>query len=529
MATRLTGFSRFLLTLLILGLVAGVGYYLLNKTSVGTKLKDQTQQSAETKTDKPTSTTNSSSNNATSGAFKDAIKIGVVTWGGYAGGQYFNEGFKANSRSRFVKDYGFPVDFKILDDVPVSREAWKNDEVNLLWCTIDALPTEISGLADFDPVVVFQSDWSRGGDAIVVRRGINNVNDLRGKKIAVAEMTPSHSFLLWMLDAANLKTTDVELIKQASAIDAAQLFKSGQVDAAVVWSPDDQASLKAIAGSKILQSTKSASNIIADAFIAKRSWAEANRDKLQKLYEGWMKGAAEINANESNKRKAAKILAESLSGFTEEDAYAAISNTRLATHGDNVNFFGLNPEYKGVTGEQLYSKMTNMYKSLGYAEGKVSNWRIISDPLSIKNTSLTGPDHAAEGQKVFIKVTEEAGKAKEAIATKRVSITFRSGESMLDENAKFIIDREMVEIAKAFANSRIRVEGNTDNVGSLITNQSLSKKRAQAVVDYLVNTHSFNRNRFVVVGNGPDKPVGSNETEDGKSKNRRTDFQLISE
>ena len=237
MATRLTGFSRFLITILILGLIAAAGYFLLNKTNLGSKIKDQAQQ-----------TSNST------GAFKDAIKVGVVTWGGYAGGQYFNEGFKANSRSRFVQEYGFPVDFKILDDVPVSREAWKNDEVNLLWCTIDALPTEIGGLADFDPVVVFQSDWSRGGDAIVARRGINTVNDLKGKKVAVAEMTPSHSFLLWMLEAANLKATDVDIIKQASAIDAAQVFKSGQVDAAVVWSPDDQACLKSVAGSKILQS-----------------------------------------------------------------------------------------------------------------------------------------------------------------------------------------------------------------------------------------------------------------------------------
>ncbi|MBK7609507.1 MAG: hypothetical protein IPI18_21080 [Saprospiraceae bacterium] len=193
MATRLTGFSRFLITILILGLIAAAGYFLLNKTNLGSKIKDQAQQ---TSTSTPgTSSVPSGSSNST-GAFKDAIKVGVVTWGGYAGGQYFNEGFKANSRSRFVQEYGFPVDFKILDDVPVSREAWKNDEVNLLWCTIDALPTEIGGLADFDPVVVFQSDWSRGGDAIVARRGINTVNDLKGKKVAVAEMTPSILFIV---------------------------------------------------------------------------------------------------------------------------------------------------------------------------------------------------------------------------------------------------------------------------------------------------------------------------------------------
>ena len=40
-----------------------------------------------------------------------------------------------------------------------------------------------------------------------------------------------------------------------------------------------------------------------------------------------MRGAAEINGNESNKRKAAKILAENLSGFDEQAAHDAISNT----------------------------------------------------------------------------------------------------------------------------------------------------------------------------------------------------------
>ncbi len=530
MASRLTAFSKFLITLLILGVLFFAGRYFLNNTKIGQDLKKQSSESASKQGQSNDNQT--SSNNGNSGSnelSRDAVKVGVVTWGGYAGGEYFNEGFKANTNSRYYKEYGFPVEFKILDDVPVSREAWKNDEVNLLWCTIDALPTEIAGLTDYDPVVVFQSDWSRGGDAIVARRGINSVADLKGKKIAVAEMSPSHSFLLWMLEAGGLKASDVEIVKQASAIDAAQVFKSQQVDAAVVWSPDDQACIKSVAGARILESTKSASNIIADAFIAKRSWAEKNKDRLQKLYEGWMRGAAEINSNDANKRKAAKILAENFTGFSEDDAYAAINNVRLCTHGDNLDFFGLNPSYKGVTAEQLYSRMTTSYKAIGYAEGKVPNWRTISMPEPQKNTNLTGTEHQSEAQKSFTKVSEAEGKTKEAIATKRVSISFRSGEFQLDENSKYIIDKEFVEIAKAFGNSRIRIEGNTDDVGSRDANVILSKRRAQSVADYLVNTHRMSRNRFVVIGNGPDKPVASNSSEDGKSRNRRTDFELIGE
>lgn len=530
MASRLTAFSKFLITLLILGVLFFAGRYFLNNTQTGQNLKKQGTEATSSSNGQTTTSSGTSSNSkGDSELSRDAVKVGVVTWGGYAGGEYFNEGFKANKESRFYKEYGFPVEFKILDDVPVSREAWKNDEVNLLWCTIDALSTEIGGLANYDPVVVFQSDWSRGGDAIVARRGINSVSDLRGKKIAVAEMSPSHSFLLWMLEAGGLKSGDVEIIKQASAIDAAQVFKSQQVDAAVVWSPDDQACIKAVAGARILESTKSASNIIADAFIAKRSWAEKNRDRLQKLYEGWMKGAAEINSSDANKRKAAQILAANFTGFSEDDAYAAINNVRLCTHGDNVDFFGMNPNYKGVTAEQLYSKMTTTYKAIGYAEGKIPNWRTISYPEAQKATSLTGTEHQSEAQKSFTKVSEAEGKSKEAIATKRVSINFRSGEFLLDENSKYIIDKEFVEIAKAFGNSRIRIEGNTDDAGARDYNITLSKKRAQSVADYLITTHKMARNRFTVIGNGPDKPVATNTTDEGKGKNRRTDFELIGE
>lgn len=518
---RLTSFSKLLITLLIVGGVVLGGRYFLKNTDTGKKLAEKSEKITDQKKSDDSSNSESSDPNT--------IKVGVVTWGGYAGGQYFNEGFKANTQSRFYKDYGFKVDFKVLDDFEASRAAFKNGNVDLLWCTIDALPTEMEALKPYSPKVVFQADWSRGGDAVVVRRGITSVSDLRGKKVAVAELTPSHSFLIWLLDAAGMKPSDIQIVKQPSAIDAAQVFKSQQVDAAVVWSPDDELCTQAVPGSKILESTRSASNIIADAFIAKGDWLDKNSDKAAKLYEGWMKGAAEINSSDINKRKAAKILSQNFDGVSEEAAYKSISNVRLCTHGDNLNFFGLNPLYKGVNGENLYSRMSNTYAQLGYIDGKVPDWRMVINTNSIKSSNLSGmPGQSAEGQKQFTTVTEET-KKKEAIATKRVSISFRSGEFKLDENSKYIIDKEFVDIAKAFSNSRIRIEGNTDNVGNPATNKSLSEKRARAVADYLISTYGMHRNRFIIIGNGPDKPVSSNDTEDGRSRNRRTDFEIVGE
>jgi len=456
----------------------------------------------------------------------DAIRVGVVDWVGYAGGQYFNEGFEPSKASRYSSEYGINVDFQVINDPEASLAAWKKGDLDLHWFTLDAFPTIYESIKDYDPVILFQADWSRGGDAIVVRRGINNVSDLRGKKIAVAERTPSHSFLLWMLDAAGMEQSDVEIVPTADAIQAGEFFKGGQVDAAVTWSPTDEECVRVVPGARILESTRSASNIIADIFFAKRDYVEANRAKLQALYEGWMIGAAEIAESEANKQKAIRILAKGLN-YPESDIL--IDNARHTNHGDNVNFFGLNADYKGVTADALYRRMAMVYADLGYAESTVPSFRNLQYPFLVQETNLSGAMHEAEGQKTFVKVEDSEGKDIEAIATKEVSISFRTGEYLLDDNAKTIIDIQFVEIAKAFGNARIRIEGNTDNVGNRQSNIALSKRRAESVKNYLVSEYDMDPNRFIVTGNGPDKPVADNGTSSGRAQNRRTDFELIRE
>ena len=507
-AKKLTPFSKILIVAAIIG---GV-YYLLTQLR-DPKVKDKIEQVTGNTKD----------------GYKDVINVGVVTWGGYAGGQYFNEGFKANTASRFYKDYGFKVNFEVIDDFDASRDAFKNGSIDLMWATIDAFPTEVEGLAQYQPQVVFQADWSRGGDAIVSTRGINKVSDLRGKKIAVAPMTPSHSFLIWLLEASDMTPRDVKIIEVPSAIDAADAFKSGTVDAAVVWSPDDADCVSKVAGSRVLESTKNATHIIADVFVAKKDFIETHKEQLKNLYEGWMIGTSELNASDTNKRKAAKILAEGLSQ-PEDFCYDAIKNVRLATHGDNQNFFGLNNKYNGVTGEDLYNKMKVKYNNLGYNTTGAKSWRLLSTKdLVSKTTSLSGSEHNAERQKQFSKADGQLAK-KESLSSKKVSISFNTGQYQLGENAKQLIDIQFTPIAKVFANARIRIEGNTDNVGSRSSNITLSKRRAQSVVDYLIDQHNMPANRFIIIGNGPDKPVKgceSNQNAACKSKNRRTDFELV--
>lgn len=453
------------------------------------------------------------------------VRVGVVTWGGYAGGEYFNEGFKANTESRFYKDYKVLVDFVVLDDFGPSRDAWKSGDVDMLWVTADALPTEVEGLKEYEPKFIFQADWSRGGDAIVVRQGIKSANDLKGKKIAVAFGTPSHTFLIWMLKAAGLPANSVQIIEQKSAVDAAATFKAGGVDAAVVWSPDDADCVAHVPGATILKSTKTASNIIADGFLVKGKYLEKNKEMIQHVVEGWLIGNAEINASDAAKKKAAKILSDGLNQPIDF-CLTALSNVRLATYGDNANFFDLNGTYSGVKGEDLYTNMSIEYARLNLAPGRVAGWRQVTDTSLLRSIPLSGAKHAAEGTAVF-SAADSSAKTAEAFSTKRVTVTYASGSATLSDEARVTIDREFGDIAKAFGNNRVRIVGNTDSIGDARANKVLSERRANAVADYLASRYKFSRNRFVIVGNGPDSPVADNTTDNGRALNRRTDFELM--
>jgi NitT/TauT family transport system substrate-binding protein len=105
-------------------------------------------------------------------------------------------------------------------------------------------------------------------------------------------------------------------------------------------------------------------------------------------------------------------------------------------------------------------------------------------------------------------------------------VAFATGSAELDYNAKAIVDREAQEF-KLFANFGISIEGNTDNTGSFDTNQRLSDRRAKSVADYLVQYHGIDRARIRIRGNAWNNPIASNDTQEGRAQNRRTDFKLL--
>ncbi len=96
----------------------------------------------------------------------------------------------------------------------------------------------------------------------------------------------------------------------------------------------------------------------------------------------------------------------------------------------------------------------------------------------------------------------------------------------LRPESKFELDK-LVFLLKKFPFMKIEIGGHTDNTGDKAKNKTLSQNRAKAVKDYLVK-EGIDGTRLNAVGYGDSKPVADNKTEEGRAKNRRTVFKVLS-
>jgi OmpA-OmpF porin, OOP family len=104
-------------------------------------------------------------------------------------------------------------------------------------------------------------------------------------------------------------------------------------------------------------------------------------------------------------------------------------------------------------------------------------------------------------------------------------IKFKFGSAEILRESQPIIDAVAAVLREHPEVKRVRVEGHTDNKGALAYNKGLSKRRAAAVVGALGKA-GLEAGRLSSAGFGPDKPVDTNATDEGRANNRRVEFHI---
>ncbi len=159
-----------------------------------------------------------------------------------------------------------------------------------------------------------------------------------------------------------------------------------------------------------------------------------------------------------------------------------------------------------LSGDALYDAAVAQIRG-NLAKDFPEGWQVKAD-LSVKPAAA--PVDATVCQQLF----------SELLA--RGKIRFESGRATIDLDSAGLLDR-LVETALRCPTANIEIAGHTDADGDDAFNQALSEKRAQAVTDYLVKA-GLPASRFTATGYGSSQPVATNDTDEGKARNRRIDF-----
>jgi outer membrane protein OmpA-like peptidoglycan-associated protein len=104
------------------------------------------------------------------------------------------------------------------------------------------------------------------------------------------------------------------------------------------------------------------------------------------------------------------------------------------------------------------------------------------------------------------------------------NVTFETGSAALDTSAYKVLD-EVAGVLTEYPKTYVDVMGHTDSVGSVASNQVLSERRAASVASYL-KSRGVQNERVNVRGFGKTKPIASNNTPEGRAKNRRVEIIL---
>ena len=461
---------------------------------------------------------------AGSGKLGRPLVVGINTWAGHAPGVVFNAGMDPNPTSYYKRKYGLDVKFVLLEDPAAKLAAFRKGDVDVMWNTVDNWAREASILAEQGTKAksILLQDWSRGGDGIVSLASIKSVEDLKGKKVACTQFTPSHFLLLYLLSQSGLTPEERSAVEKGivftqDAPAAAAMFKAKQVDAAVTWEPDLSASVEARSDAHILVSTAAATNIIADTLCARQDLIDSYPETVRDFVHGWFDGIEMMKADPAGSYnvvgKALKLDEETVSGM--------LSGLKLTPYADNAQFYGL------AGGKAHYETLFDTAFVIWRKKG------LVTKPVDAKDWAdtrfLGALASAYQTQKVEEpKVAAKAPSATDrAIINKQIQIHFTPNSDEIMPGSFFVLDA-LGETMTSFGNTYLRVEGNTDATGKASTNMALSERRALAVKNYvLTNFPNIEASRFQTIGRGSTNPVADNATEAGRQLNRRTDIKVV--
>jgi NitT/TauT family transport system substrate-binding protein len=485
----------------------------------------------------------------------NTVKFAINVWAGWGPIILANEGMKPGKVWKTPGGKDFKVELVLIDNPVTMRDTYAGGKVHIGWGTLDMVPLFMEGFVNADgtpkdskvmPRIFQQIDWSNGGDGIVVRERIKTVADLKGKKLALAQNSPSQYFALNMLVYGGVQPADVNMVFTDDAFQAAAAFNAQKdIDGCVSWSPDIY-KLEKGKGNHMLVTTHEANRLIADIWFARADFAKENPDLIDGIVRGIF-DAMEEAKTDKGKQHMIELMATAYN-IPKDDAKDMLGDAHNTNWRENFNFF-LDPS-NPTNFQAIWNRSYYLYSKIGSITHQQVPFDQVMDFSVIERLGSVDryKSQKDEYQQSFTpKTTTDVRKGEQEILTNTVYIRFypnswdlhkkidkQEGGKTVEELYDPNVDRALDEIGKLigqFSAAQVIIEGHTDASmkgqvpESLV--KDLSQHRAQAVADAVMEKSKVDPNRLHVEGMGWSKPLDPGMTADAHAKNRRVEVKIF--
>ncbi len=337
-----------------------------------------------------------------------ALQVPFIIWGGDMATFYANGGLKTRSGTIFQKQ-GLNLNLTPGDDFIQQVRDYRAGKSPFLRGTFRMIGQASEAIGS-DPrtkgVVILQMTWS-AGDHMIAREGIKTVTDLKGKTIAIQQGGPHVGMLDDVLKAAQLTWDDVtvKFYKELTGPGSPpQAFRDDSgISACFAVTPDmfglctdlngvGTGAEGTVKGAHVLVSTAELSRSIADVYVCRKDFYDANKPLVRKFVAGYLKAAEELvdkrAAFDAGTRDSdyINLLNQTVQIYTEnvlpnaDEAHGLLLDCTFAGYPGNVSFFEKQGNLHGF--EAFQTAALELATSRGYAKQKMG---LFPSGLNYKN------------------------------------------------------------------------------------------------------------------------------------------------
>ncbi len=308
-----------------------------------------------------------------------------------------------------------------------------------------------------------------------------------------------------------------------------------KVDGCATWTPGDKMVFDALSGYTDIASTKEFNNQMATTVIAVKEWSVQHPEIVSNILKSALTASNQMKQYDEWRVRASEAVAETYDLETPQYWYDMFKGQKGSKNGVEYNMGGSRVfnysdvmQYYGITDgtnryKAVYNQVSSYLKELNPFGFNESVKRIVPYDEAVNLYFVKNINDIESGTAYKPDYTKEAD---EVLASGEWNINFDTGSANISASSASTLESIYNLLIQA-EDTKLKLEGHTDDTGSSDSNYDLSQRRAQAVVNHL-RSKGIPQSRFqTVIGKGEDEPIANNTSAAGRAQNRRVVIVLL--